>query len=77
DYMGSGVELVSSGSEAAKYACAFLTGKELLTDRTEHGTNSYYSSDSAEMFAENAHAFLGEELNGTVTTVDINELVAE
>lgn len=77
DYMGSGVELVSSGSEAAKYACAFLTGKELLTDRTERGTNSYFSSDSAEMFAENAHAFLGEEINGTVTAVDINELIAE
>ena len=76
DYMGSGVELISSGSEAAKYACAFLTGRELLTDRTEKGTNTYYSSDSIEMFEENAHAFLGEEINGTVIKTELEELTS-
>ncbi len=76
DFMGDDVELISSGSEAAKYACAFLTGKEMLTDRTEKGTNYFYSSDSAEMFGENARAFLGSEINGSVTKIEPEELIS-
>ncbi len=75
DYMGEGVELISSGSEVAKYASAFLTRNEMLTDSNVHGTNTYYSSDSVEMFAENAHLIFGEELNGSVTKVDMEELI--
>lgn len=75
DYMDEGVELISSGSEVAKYASAFLTRNEMLTDSNVHGTNTYYSSDSVEMFAENAHLIFGEELNGSVTKVDMEELI--
>ncbi len=75
DYMGEGVELISSGSEVAKYTSAFLTRNEMLTDSNVHGTNTYYSSDSVEMFAENAHLIFGEELNGSVTKVDMEELI--
>lgn len=76
DYMGKDVELISSGSEAAKYACAFLTGKDMLTERTEKGTVSFYSSDSVDMFRENAQAFLGGQLSGTVTKVETEELTS-
>lgn len=76
DYMGDNVTLISSGSEAANYACAFLTGKDMLTESTEKGTNTYYSSDSAEMFEENAHAFLGEEINGKVFQAELEELAS-
>ncbi len=75
DYMGEGVELISSGSEVAKYTSAFLTRNEMLTDSNVHGTNTYYSSDSVEMFAENAHLIFGGELNGSVTKVDMEELI--
>ena len=76
DYMGEKVTLISSGSEAANYACAFLTGKDMLTDRKEKGTNIYYSTDSAEMFEENAYAFLEEKINGKVFKTDLDELVS-
>ncbi len=76
DYMGENVELISSGSEAAKYACAFLTGKDMLTERTVEGTISFYSSDSTDLFYENAHAFLGEQIHGTVKQVAMEELTA-
>ena len=76
DYMGSNVTLISSGSEAAKYACAFLTGKDMLAERSENGVNTFYSSDSAEMFEENAHSFLGEEINGKVYMVELEELTS-
>lgn len=76
EYMGEDVALISSGSETAKYACAFLTGKDMLTDRTEEGTNTFYSSDSAEMFEENAHAFLGSEIKGSVFKTEPDELAS-
>lgn len=76
DYMGEDVTLISSGSEAANYACAFLTGKDMLTESTQKGINTYYSSDSAEMFEENAHAFLGEEINGKVFQAELEELAS-
>lgn len=76
DYMGEDVTLISSGSEAANYACAFLTGKDMLTESTQKGVNTYYSSDSAEMFEENAHAFLGEEINGKVFQAELEELAS-
>ena len=77
DYMGEGVELISSGSAAANYACAFLTGRDMLTDRSERGRNEFYCSDSSALFTENARAFLGEEINGTVTEVSMEELIGE
>lgn len=77
DYMGEGVELISSGSAAANYACAFLTGRDMLTDRSERGRNEFYCSDSTALFTENARAFLGEEINGTVTGVSMEELISE
>lgn len=76
DYMGEGVELISSGSEAAKYACAFLTNNDMLSEKNESGEISFYSSDSVEMFRENAQAFLGNTLCGTVTKVETEELTS-
>ena len=74
DYMGENVTLISSGSEAAKHASAVLTSKELLSESTEKGTNTYFVSDSAEMFEENASIYLGGKINGCVTKIDIDEL---
>lgn len=73
DYMGDGVKLISSGGEAARFACSLLTGSQLLTERTEHGKNVFYASDSVEMFSENAHTYLGSQTNGDVFKADIDE----
>lgn len=76
DFMGDSVTLVSSGEEAAKYAYKMLMSKEMLSDREETGTNTYYTSDSIELFEENARAFLGSSLNGDVYKVGIDELIS-
>ena len=71
DIMGDEVNLISAGEEAAKFASAMLSEKEMLTERTEKGTNEYYVSDSAELFAENCIAFLGEDINGKVNKCEL------
>lgn len=76
DYMGENVTIISSGEEVAKYAYNLLMRKEMLSDRKENGKNIYYTSDSVELFEENAHAFLGDSINGEVHKVGIDELIS-
>lgn len=76
DYMGENVTLISSGEEVAKYAYNMLMRNDMLTDREEKGTNTYYTSDSVELFEENAHAFLGNYINGKIYKVGIEELIS-
>lgn len=76
DYMGENVTLISSGEEVAKYAYNMLMRNDMLTEREEHGINTYYTSDSVELFEENAHAFLGDSLNGQIYKVGIDELIS-
>jgi glutamate racemase len=66
DIMGDDVTLISSGAEAANYAKRCLQAQNLLSDRTEKGKNTYYVSDSVELFTENAAHFLQEEVSGAV-----------
>ena len=66
DYMGPDVQLISSGAEAAKYARRCLEEQDLLTDRQTAGENTYYVSDSTEMFIENAGHFLHRNVVGKV-----------
>lgn len=74
DYMGENVEIISSGREAAKFACAYLTRNDMLAERETNGEIIFYSSDSTEMFRENAESFLGEKIRGNVEKVDTDEL---
>ncbi len=66
DIMGDGVQLVSPGVEAAKYAKKCLSEHGLLTESAEQGENTYYVSDSTEMFIENAGHFLHQNVVGKV-----------
>lgn len=75
DYMGGSVTLISSGEEAAKYAYNMLMSREMLSDREGNGTNTYYTSDSIELFEDNARAFLSS-INGDVYKVGIDELIS-
>ncbi len=77
EYMGDGVALISAGAEAAKYTMNLLAGKNMLSSGRERGTVTYYTSDSAELFEENAHAFIGSTLGGEVKKVTIDELTAK
>ena len=75
EYMGNSVTIISSGEEAAKYAHSLLISRDMLSDRSEVGRNTYYTSDSIELFEENAHAFLGDTINGEVHKVGIDDLI--
>ena len=75
NYMGEGVKLISSGAEAARYTMNMLASKNMLSSRTENGTVSYYTSDSKELFETNAHAFIGNRLNGEVTQISIDDII--
>ncbi len=66
DIMGDGVRLISPGEEAAKFASALLSEKELLSSNTEQGINEFYVTDSVDLFTENCQAFLGEDIHGEV-----------
>jgi len=72
--VGGDVALISSGAEAAKYACTLLTSLKMLNGSEGGGTNTYYTSDSARMFAESASLYLGGEVNGKVIKVSLEEL---
>ncbi len=66
DIMGDGVNLISPGEEAAKFAKKCLSEQDLLTDSTEKGHNIYYVSDSVSMFRDNARNFLEDAAYGQV-----------
>lgn len=66
DYMGSDVTLISPGEESAKYAESCLMEKNLLSESTEPGKNTFYVSDSTELFCETAKIFLGHDVSGEV-----------
>ncbi|MGN1090610.1 MAG: glutamate racemase, partial [Huintestinicola sp.] len=74
DFMGSGVTLISAGEQAARYAMNMLTGKNMLSSSEEKGTVTYYTSDSAELFEDNAKIFIGSSLGGEVKKITIDEL---
>ncbi|MDE5738452.1 MAG: glutamate racemase [Oscillospiraceae bacterium] len=66
DIMGSHVNLISAGEEAAKYAKKCLAEQDLLTDSLQTGHNIYYVSDSVASFRENAKHFLEDAAYGQV-----------
>lgn len=66
DYMGENVKLIDTGAEAAKYAKICLSEKNLLSDNTQKGKNTFYVSDSTELFGETAKIFLGHDVSGDV-----------
>lgn len=74
DIMGDDVTLISAGGEAAKYARRYLSENNMLSSRTENGSNKFYVSDSTELFIENAQYFLGHTVNGEVFHGDVHNL---
>lgn len=71
DIVGKDVSLISAGAEAAKYAKVSLKEKGLLSERKEKGENTYYVSDTTELFMKNATYFLQENVTGKVFHCDV------
>ncbi len=63
DIMGSEVELVSPGLEAAGYTKSILAREGLLASRSEEGKYEFFVSDSTESFAELGGIFLGRAIS--------------
>jgi len=66
DYMGDNVKLIDTGAEAAKYTKNCLCKKNLLSGSSGKGKNTFYVSDSTELFGETAGIFLGHDVSGDV-----------
>lgn len=77
DYMGNDVTLIDTGAEAAKYTKKCLSEKNLLSERSEKGKNTFYVSDSTELFCETAGIFLGHDVSGDVFSSIINQTAVE
>ena len=73
DIMGEGVKLISSGAEAARYAYNCLLEQDMFSDRKEKGANTFYVSDSTELFKENARNFLGHTVEGDVFSCSLGD----
>ena len=71
DAIGPGVTLVDSGEETVLAAAAELAAQGLLSDQTSGGQQSYFVTDSTAGFAEVASLFLGGDVRGSVTRVNI------
>ncbi len=76
NYMGREVRLVNSGAAGARQVAALLTETDSLSDKTKDGTRRYFVSDSVDGFSNLATIFLGEDVHGDVTQVDITEVQA-
>ena len=48
----------------------------MLAERETGGETVFYSSDSTEMFRENAESFLGEKIKENVGKVETEELIS-
>lgn len=59
DYMGSDVQLISSGGEAALALGEYLHREDKLSDGREKGSRRWFTSGDAAAFARSAEIFLG------------------
>ena len=72
--MGPKVTLINSGAETAHLAMQLLEDHSLRTDRTAPGSTSYFVTDEVQGFARIGSQFLGKELTGSVTRIDMDTL---
>lgn len=73
DTMGGGVALIDSGRETALYASRLLKERGLLRNGTDPGSCSFYVSDSIEGFSQIAGLFLGRNMKGSVSRINIQD----
>lgn len=76
DYMGKKVALVNSGAACARQVTDLLTGTDSLSGNGGEGIRRYFVSDSVDGFSDLATIFLGEDVHGDVTQIDITEALS-
>lgn len=74
DVLGYQVTLIDAGAAAAGEMQAELTQSGMTAQAGRRGITRYFVTDTVEGFTEIAGRFLGEEITGAVTYVDIQEI---
>ena len=69
--MGDSVTLIDSGRETALFAAEILKQQGLRNESRTPGTPSFFVSDRVEGFSEIAGIFLGQDLQHSVSRIDI------
>ena len=72
EVMGDDVVLINSGREAARFSVALLAEMNLLTEKNGLGQRHFYVSDRTEGFSSVAGIFLGQDVQGEVSHIDID-----
>lgn len=71
--MGEQVTLVNSGKETAVHAARLLQENGMLNHREEEGAARFFVSDSTEGFESIAARFLGQDMKGSVSRIEIQQ----
>lgn len=69
--VGSGVILVNSGYESAKFLTDLIKQKNIENNAENKGTKTFYVSDRAQDFATVAKIFLNDDIKERVKKIDI------
>lgn len=74
DFLGKSITLIDTGKETAHYAEKLLSDDNMLSENTENGKRSFFVSDRTEGFSSIASVFLGTDISGEVSHIDIGTL---
>ena len=74
-YLGEGVNLISSGGEAAFTLSRMIPAMGRAVDEKYEGKRSYYTSGDPETFRSTAEKLLGKPLSGPVIGIEPYELI--
>lgn len=74
DILEHQVTLIDSGREGALWAKDYLAANDMLRSGARDGNISFYVSDSPEGFSDVGSTFLGNDIHGNVTQIDIDSL---
>ena len=72
EVMGNDVVLINSGREAARFSVALLAEMNLQKKKNGPGQRHFYVSDRTEGFSSVAGIFLGQDVQGEVSHIDID-----
>ncbi len=70
-YLGEGVTLISSGAACVDTVAELLEAQGLKNAKTQGGEHLYFASDSAQDFGALASIFLGQDIQGQVRQIAI------
>jgi len=73
-FLGDSITLIDTGKETAHYAKSILEENSIVSDSKDVGKCSFFVSDRTEGFSAIAGVFLGTDITGEVTHVDIGTI---